>query len=91
MPDVEANRDKLNVVGWAMQPGDAVAFNFRTLHGAPANTTKNRRRAISFRWVGDDARFAKRKGRTSPPFPHIDVVDGAKFDGPDFPVVYSRG
>ena len=42
------------------------------------------------RWVGDDARFAKRLGRTSPPFPHLDVVDGAKFDGPDFPLVYPR-
>lgn len=88
VPDVERDRAHLTIVAWAMQPGDAVAFNFRTLHGAPANTTKNRRRAISFRWVGDDARFAKRKGRTSPPFPNIDVVDGAKFEGPDFPVVY---
>jgi ectoine hydroxylase-related dioxygenase (phytanoyl-CoA dioxygenase family) len=89
VPDVESNRGSLNVVGWAMQPGDAVAFNFRTLHGAPANATKNRRRAISFRWVGDDAVFAKRKGRTSPPFPHVDVVDGARFEGPDFPVVWA--
>jgi ectoine hydroxylase-related dioxygenase (phytanoyl-CoA dioxygenase family) len=68
-----------------------VAFNFRTLHGAPANNTQNRRRAISFRWVGDDARYAKRLGKTSPPFPHIAVVDGALFEGPDFPVVWDRG
>jgi ectoine hydroxylase-related dioxygenase (phytanoyl-CoA dioxygenase family) len=87
VPDVERDRAKLDVVGFAMQPGDAVAFHFSTLHGAPANTTVNRRRAISFRWVGDDARFAKRPGRTSPPFPHIDVVDGARFEGPDFPTV----
>lgn len=88
VPDVEANRDKFDVKGWAMQPGDAVAFAFRTLHGAPANTTQNRRRAISFRWVGDDARFAKRLGKTSPPFPDVTVVDGATFEGPQFPVVW---
>lgn len=88
VPDVERDREKLKVVGWAMQPGDAVAFHFRTLHGAPANTTGNRRRAISFRWVGDDTSFVVRKGRPSPPFPHIDVVDGAAFDGPDFPIVF---
>lgn len=88
VPDVEAERARLAILGWAMQPGDAVAFNFRTLHGAPANTTSNRRRAVSFRWVGDDARFVKRKGRTSPPFPHLAFEDGAVFEGPDFPVVW---
>ena len=90
VPDVEANRDSLNVLGWAMQPGDAIAFDFRTLHGAPANTTENRRRAVSFRWVGDDARFAKRLGRTSPPFPHLVFEDGAPFEGPEFPVVWPQ-
>lgn len=88
VPNVEARRDELTILGWAMQPGDAVAFDFRTLHGAPANTTRNRRRAVSFRWVGDDARFAKRLGRTSPPFPHLTYEDGAPFEGPDFPVVW---
>jgi ectoine hydroxylase-related dioxygenase (phytanoyl-CoA dioxygenase family) len=90
VPDVEQNRAAFNILGWAMEPGDAVAFDFRTLHGAPANTTLNRRRAISFRWVGDDARFAKRLGRTSPPFPHLTYEDGAPFDAPDFPAVWPR-
>lgn len=88
VPDMEAQRDDFDVLGWEMQPGDAVAFNFRTLHGAPANTTTRRRRAISFRWVGDDAVFRKRAGRTSPPFPDLTYQDGVKFEGPDFPVVW---
>jgi ectoine hydroxylase-related dioxygenase (phytanoyl-CoA dioxygenase family) len=90
VPDVEAKREDWPVVGFAMQPGDAVAFDFRTLHGAPANFTANRRRAVSFRWVGDDARFAKRKGRTSPPFPDLVFEDRAPFQGPDFPVGWPR-
>ena len=90
VPDVEAKRVELGVAGFAMQPGDAVAFDFRTLHGAPANHTSNRRRAISFRYVGDDARFARRPGRTSPPFPGLAFEDGAPFDGPDFPVAWPR-
>jgi ectoine hydroxylase-related dioxygenase (phytanoyl-CoA dioxygenase family) len=90
VPDVEASRDRFEVLAWAMRPGDAVAFNFRTLHGAPANATTNRRRAVSFRWVGDDARFAKRQGRTSPPFPHLVFEDGAPFEGGDFPVLWPR-
>ena len=88
VPDVEANKDKLNVVGWEMKPGDAVAFNFRTLHGAPANHTKNRRRAVSFRWVGDDGRFVKRLGRTSPPFPNLQFETGHPFGGPEFPAIW---
>lgn len=90
VPDIEARRGDWAILGFEMQPGDAVAFDFRTLHGAPANTTTNRRRAISFRWVGDDARFAKRKGRTSPPFPGLAFEDGSPFDGPDFPIAWPR-
>ena len=90
VPDIETNRDAFRILGWEMEPGDAVAFDFRCLHGAPANTTSNRRRAVSFRWVGDDARFAKRKGRTSPPFPHLAFEDGALFEGPDFPVAWPQ-
>ncbi|MBN9265129.1 MAG: hypothetical protein J0I75_11325, partial [Hyphomicrobium sp.] len=60
------------------------------LHGAPANTTSNRRRAISFRWVGDGATFVKRNGRTSPPFPDLEFEHGASFEGPEFPQVCPR-
>ncbi len=88
VPDVEAQRDELEILGWEMAPGDAVAFNFRTLHGAPANQSPSRRRVISVRWVGDDAVFARRPGPTSPAFPDLEYVDGAPFDAPEFPVLY---
>lgn len=72
-----------------MQPGDAVAFDFRTVHGASANKARaSRRRVFSARWVGDDAVFADRKGKGSPPFKHLALKDGDKLDGPDFPVAY---
>ena len=90
VPDVDAKRDELDILGWAMEPGDAVAFNFRTLHGAPANASPSRRRVISVRWVGDDARFAKRQGTTSPAFPDLEYEDGAPFEGEAFPVVHGR-
>ena len=47
VPDVEALKNELEIRGWEMAPGDAVAFNFRTLHGAPANRSPARRRVIS--------------------------------------------
>ena len=74
-----------------MEPGDAIGFNFKTLHGAPANTgSKFRRRVFSARWVGDDAVFVDRKGKGSPPFDHITLKDGDKLVGDDFPVVYEN-
>lgn len=89
VPDVGDHRDQIR--GWAVAPGDAVAFSFKTLHGAPANASPQRRRVISLRWVGDDARFVKRPGRTSPAFPDLDYDDGAPFGGPDFPVIHHAG
>lgn len=88
VPDMATRRDEFEILGWAMEPGDAVAFNFRTLHGAPANASPSRRRVTSIRWVGDDARFVKRPGPTSPAFPDLDYEDGAPFDAPEFPVIY---
>jgi hypothetical protein len=46
------------------------------------------RRVFSARWVGDDAVFAERAGRTSPPFPDLGLHDGDPLEVPIFPVVY---
>jgi ectoine hydroxylase-related dioxygenase (phytanoyl-CoA dioxygenase family) len=88
VPDIDADRASYDIRGWEVAPGDAVAFNFRTLHGAPANASDQRRRVISVRWVGDDARFARRLRRTSPPFPDLEFEDGAPFRAPEFPVLH---
>ncbi len=90
VPDVEANRDELDIIGWAVEPGDAVAFSFKTLHGAPANSSDIRRRVVSIRWVGDDAKFADRPGTTSPAFPDLEYTAGEKFEGDEFPVIFER-
>jgi ectoine hydroxylase-related dioxygenase (phytanoyl-CoA dioxygenase family) len=89
IPDIDTNRDAFDIRGWGVDPGDAVAFNFRTLHGAPANISSARRRVISIRWVGDDARFIRRPGVTSPDFPDLKFEDGAPFEGYEFPLLYS--
>ena len=73
-----------------MQPGDAVLFNFRTVHGARGNLQASRRRAFSMRWVGDDARYVERPGKTSPPFPGHDMVDGQKLRADWFPLLWPR-
>lgn len=86
LPDIDAHRGDYRIMGWAMEPGDAVAFDFRTVHGAPANTgSPRRRRVFSARWVGDDAVFIDRGGRGSPPLRHLTLKTGEPLDGPDFP------
>jgi ectoine hydroxylase-related dioxygenase (phytanoyl-CoA dioxygenase family) len=76
------------VVGWDVEPGDVVAFHFRTLHGAPGNRSSGRRRAVSLRWLGDDMRFAERPWTASPPYEPNGLVVGGPLDGdPRFPLV----
>ena len=58
VPDIEADADAYPMRSWALEPGDALAFDFRTLHGAPGNPTGGRRRAFAARWIGDDVRYA---------------------------------
>jgi len=89
VPDPD-NDDDMQIAEWAMQPGDAVAFHFRTLHGARGNESTEQRRAFSLRVVGDDARYVERPGKTSPPFPGHDMRPGERLREDWFPVVYSQ-
>jgi ectoine hydroxylase-related dioxygenase (phytanoyl-CoA dioxygenase family) len=87
VPDPDSD-DSYRILEWEMEPGDAVAFNFRTLHGARGNNTDSRRRAFSLRLLGDDARYVTRPGPTSPPFPDHHMNDGEKLRSDWFPVIY---
>lgn len=80
----------MKILEWEMEPGDAVAFNFKTLHGARGNNSHKRRRAFSIRFVGDDARYQSRSGPTSPPFPGNGMIDGDALRADWFPTIYSR-
>ena len=90
MPVPDPDAEGMRVVEFEMEPGDAVAFHFRILHGARGNESTSRRRAFSLRLVGDDARYVQRPGRTSPPFPGHDMVPGQKLREDWFPVLFTR-
>jgi ectoine hydroxylase-related dioxygenase (phytanoyl-CoA dioxygenase family) len=89
VPDPDSDPGKYNVLEWSMEPGDAVAFKFRVLHGARGNDSIARRRAFSLRLFGDDARYVSRPGPTSPPFPGHGMVDGDHLREDWFPTIYS--
>ena len=87
MPVPDPDAEGMRVLEWQMEPGDAVAFNYRTLHGARGNTASTRRRAFSLRLVGEDARYVERPGRTSPPYPGHGMVAGQRLRDDWFPVL----
>ena len=90
LPQIEGNPD-LDVIGWALEPGDSVWFHGLTLHAAGPVPGPHRRRVASLRFLGDDMRHAVRPWRTSPPFAGLDdeLADGAPLDHPLFPVLWS--
>jgi ectoine hydroxylase-related dioxygenase (phytanoyl-CoA dioxygenase family) len=89
MPVPDPDAEGMRVLEWAMEPGDAVAFDYLTLHGARGNSTDRRRRAFSLRLLGDDARYVERPGRTSPPFPGHDMKPGQRLREDWFPMLIS--
>src|SRR5580658_10220277 len=66
LPDIEADRAAFPIIGWALEPGDAIFFHMLALHGAPGVAGGGRRRVLSVRFIGDDIRHAPRPWRTSP-------------------------
>ncbi len=90
MPVPDPDAEGLDIREWEMEPGDAVAFDYRTLHGARGNEATTRRRAFSLRLVGEDARYVERPGPTSPPFPGHEMQPGQRLREDWFPVIWSR-
>lgn len=91
LPDVDTDPAHYPVLGWAMEPGDVLAFNMLTLHRSAGSATQ--RRVLSLRFIGDDVRHAPREWRTSPEFPGLAarLPAGAKLNDPLFPLVFAGG
>lgn len=91
IPDISSQREKYDIQSWELEPGDAIAFHFLTVHGAPSNQSAlHRRRGFSARWLGDDAVYAQRSGEISPPFPGLEskLSPGDELSSEEFPVVF---
>ncbi len=91
IPDFDNHRNEYDIRSWDLEPGDAIAFHFLTVHGAPPNLSpRRRRRGFSTRWLGDDAVYAVRSGKMSPPFPELEgrLRPGDAMDVAEFPVVW---
>ena len=91
LPDIEADRAAFPILGWALQPGDVVAFHMLSLHASGGADA--RRRVFSLRLLGDDVVHAPRAWATSPDFPGLEaeLPAGAAMDHPLFPIVWPAG
>jgi ectoine hydroxylase-related dioxygenase (phytanoyl-CoA dioxygenase family) len=91
LPDIEADRTAFPILGWALAPGDAVAFHMLTLHASGGVEPGRRRRVFSVRFLGDDMRHAPRRWKTSPEFPGLadSLPAGAPMDHPLFPRLWA--
>jgi ectoine hydroxylase-related dioxygenase (phytanoyl-CoA dioxygenase family) len=97
VPDVESARGPQRILCWEVEPGDVILHHPLTLHFAAGNgTASHRRRALSLRYVGDEACWHENPGSflASPEFaslrPLVALRDGEALSGELFPAVWPR-
>jgi len=90
VPDVDAlvAAGEVELVTFALEPGDVTVHHARTLHAAGGNrSTDTRRRAVSVRYCGDDARVLLRPGAPLKPS-RRGLTDGMALPDDEFPVAW---
>ncbi len=88
LPPIDDHPEDFDLVQFSLEPGDLTVHHACTLHGAGANATSTqRRRAISVRYAGDDARFRTRPGAMAKPH-HEGLAEGAPLGSDGTPRVW---
>ncbi len=96
MPDIDARPADYDIVGWDLEPGDCLAFDFRTIHScAPDSRASKTTRRMTFRLGGDDVTFQPRGEWTREITEFLQSqgqVAGETLANPLIPVIYeARG
>lgn len=89
-PDIEANEDDYDIVSYDVEPGDVIIHHVLTIHGAGGNLSGRSRRAVSFRYCGDDVRYYDRPGAIPQPFITEKLTNGQKLNSRDYPLVWPK-
>ena len=77
---------------FVQQPGDCIAFHMKTLHGTRNSDNEETRYVLATRWLGNDAVYARRPWKTSPPSETLPegIAFGSKLsENKAFPVIWS--
>ena len=89
LPDIEGNPGAYDIVTYPSNPGDVIVHHSNLIHGAGPNYLGDRtRRAVSFRYAGDDVRYRFHKSAPPQPHHHHTLKDGDVIDSDQFPVVW---
>ncbi len=95
VPDINANRDSFEIIGWDYEPGDVLLFSGHILHSALGGViSESQRRAHASLWAGRDVRYVHRIGQIIPDpiglYDHSPTTGQPLADFPDvFPTLWS--
>ncbi len=91
LPDIENNLEKYDIVTVPANPGDIIIHDVMTVHGSGGNLSKTQnRRAMSFRYCGDDITYYDRPGAIPQPYITTNLPDNAPLYSKDYPLVWPR-
>jgi ectoine hydroxylase-related dioxygenase (phytanoyl-CoA dioxygenase family) len=90
IPNIERRRNEFPILGWELQPGDAVCFHLLALRSTGRVSGTARRRVLSVNFLGDDITYAPRAWQTSPEFPGLSeqLPVGEPMQHPYFPLLW---
>jgi len=89
LPDIEGSREDYDIISFDVEPGDVIIHHVKTIHGSGGNTSADAmRRAIAFRYCGDDIRYFDKPGAIEQPYISTKLKNGAKLTGSDYPLAY---
>lgn len=90
LPDFDALRDEFDTVRFDLAPGDCTVHHGLTVHWAPGNAHRaRRRRAYITRWGGDDVVYDPREN-TQPMLWTPDIPPGGPIDSDLWPIIWRR-
>lgn len=91
LDDIEGNREKYDIIGFNVEPGDVIIHHVMTLHGSCGNLSSDRyRRAFSFRYCGEKIRYFDKPGAIEQQYLTRKLRNGDPLSGPDYPLVWQR-
>lgn len=91
LPEIETDRSSWDIVSYAVEPGDVIAFHTSTLHGGgTVNALTPERRTLTLRYFGESTRCETRPGQAGPFYDELfnsdtpPLVPGVPFRHPRF-------
>lgn len=90
LPDIEGHEDEYDIVSFDVAPGDVIIHHVMTVHGAGGNMSTRDRRALSFRYCGDDVRYYDRPGAIPQNGVSHQLQDGDRLHAHDYPLVFPK-